>query len=66
MKSEFNDIFEAINIMHKKYSSKEYLENIDNFSNNSKELENILEKYNVNKPKAKHKKVRLFKKTQRG
>lgn len=65
MKSEFNDIFESINLMHKKYNSKEYLDNIDNFSNSSKDLEQILEKYNVNKPNVKHKKIRLFKKTQR-
>ena len=55
MKSEFNDIFEAINVMHKKYSSKEYLENMDKFSNNSKDLESILEKYKVSKPRNKHK-----------
>lgn len=65
MKSEFNDIFEAINLMHKKYSSKEYLENIDNFSNNSKDLVQILEKYNVNKPRIKHRKIKMFRKTQK-
>ena len=31
MKDEFNDIFDTINLLHKKYSSYEYLENIENF-----------------------------------
>lgn len=65
MNNEFNDIFETINRMHKKYNSKEYLENLDKFSTDSKDLEQILEKYNVNKTIVKHKKTKLFKKTQK-
>lgn len=47
MNKEFNDIFESINLMHKKYNSKEYIESIDNFSNNSEDLEKMLEKFNT-------------------
>lgn len=65
MNSEFKDIFETINQMHKKYNSKEYLENLDKFSTDSKDLEQILEKYNVNKPIEKNKKIKLFKKAQK-
>ena len=64
MNKEFNDIFESINLMHKKYNSKEYLENIDNFTNSSKDLEQILEKYNVDNSNKKRKKLNLFKKSQ--
>lgn len=65
MNKEFNDIFESINLMHKKYSSKEYIESIDNFSNNSEDLEKMLEKFNtdavgVMDAKSK-KKFRIFK-----
>ncbi len=49
MEENFEDIFESINSLHKKYSSKEYRENIDNFNENSKELERILEKYRTDK-----------------
>ena len=48
MNENFKDIFDAINTLHKKYSSKEYLDNLENFNNSSKDLENILEKYNTN------------------
>lgn len=62
MNKEFNDIFESINLMHKKYSSKEYIENIDKFTNNSKDLEQILEKYDVNKSRSKQKRMGILKK----
>lgn len=45
MKSDFNDIFESIKQLHKKYNSEEYLQNISHFNESSKELEEILEKY---------------------
>ena len=45
MKKDFDDIFESIKQLHKKYSSKEYLKNIDIFNENAKELGQILEKY---------------------
>ncbi len=65
MKKEFEDIFESINHMHKKYNSKEYLENLDKFTNNSKDLEQILEKYNVDSSQKKHKRINLLKKFQK-
>lgn len=55
MKENFEDIFESIKILHKKYNSKDYLDNLDNFNKSSKDLEQILEKYNT-KEKRKHKK----------
>ena len=61
MKDEFNDIFDTINLLHKKYSSYEYLENIENFKKDSQELVKILEKYKViskKSVKAEHKKSR--------
>ena len=45
MEKNFDDIFESIKQLHKKYNSEEYLNNLDNFNRNSKELEKILEKY---------------------
>lgn len=47
MKEEFNDIFEKIGVLHKKYSTSSYLENIERFNKDSKDLINILEKYKV-------------------
>jgi len=47
MKENFEDIFESIKVLHKKYNSKDYLNNLDNFNKSSKELERILEKYNT-------------------
>ena len=61
MKDEFNDIFDTINLLHKKYSSYEYLENIENFKKDSQELVKILEKYKVitkKSVKAEHQKSR--------
>ena len=45
MNKDFDDIFESIKQLHKKYSSEDYLKNLDSFNENSKELEKILEKY---------------------
>lgn len=45
MKKNFEDIFESIKQLHKKYSSEEYLTNLENFDKSSKDLEQILEKY---------------------
>jgi len=60
MDKNFEDIFESIKILHKKYSSQDYLENLDNFNKSSKDLEEILEKYNINDEKGhKKKKHRL-------
>lgn len=47
MKENFSDIFETIDLLHKKYKSKDYLNTIENFDKNSKELVEILEKYKV-------------------
>jgi hypothetical protein len=47
MKDKFNDIFDTINLLHKKYNSKDYLKNIENFKNDSQDLVEILEKYKV-------------------
>lgn len=55
MKENFDDIFESIKQLHKKYNSDDYLSNLDNFNQNSKELEKILEKYKKDDTKAKSK-----------
>ncbi len=47
MKERFNDIFETINLMHKKYNSKNYLENLEELKKSSNDLAKILEKYKV-------------------
>lgn len=47
MREEFSDIFDTIKLLHKKYSSHEYLENLEKFKNDSQDLVNILEKYKV-------------------
>ena len=66
MDKDFDDIFESINLMHKKYSSKEYIDSINNFSNNSKDLEQWLEKYNTDSSETKNtKKFGLFKKNEK-
>ena len=44
MNKNFSDIFDSINGLHKKYSSKEYVETIEKFDAKSKELIEILEK----------------------
>ncbi len=62
MNEQFDDILESINLMHKKYKSKEYIENIDKFSNDSKDLEQILEKYKVDPSIKKKKKFTIIKK----
>lgn len=49
MDKNFSDIFESINGLHKKYSSKEYIETIEKFDAESKELIKILEKYKIKK-----------------
>lgn len=59
---KFDDIFESINLMHKKYRSKDYIDHLDDFTNNTKDLEQVLEKYNVDKTECKPKKKRIFKK----
>lgn len=58
MEDNFKDIFETIDSLHKKYSSKEYLENLENFNKNSNDLMKILEKYKVNQNKGKSIKIR--------
>lgn len=55
MEKNFDDILESIKLLHKKYSSEDYLNNLDNFNKSSKDLEEILEKYNVEEEKG-HKK----------
>lgn len=63
MNKEFNDIFESINLMHKKYSSKEYIDSINNFNNNSDDLEKMMEKFNTDATETKpEKKFSLFRK----
>lgn len=60
MDKNFEDIFESIKVLHKKYSSQDYLNNLDNFNKSSKDLEEILEKYNTDEEKGhKKKKHRL-------
>lgn len=68
MKENFKDILDSINTLHKKYRSKEYLETIEHFNRDSKDLVKILEKYKIDKSKSKtislkkhKKKVRLKK-----
>ena len=48
MEENFKDILDSINTLHKKYRSKEYLETIEHFNRDSKDLVKILEKYKVN------------------
>ncbi|MBR2703954.1 MAG: hypothetical protein IKE91_00605 [Clostridia bacterium] len=55
MEKNFDDIFESIKLLHKKYNSEDYLNNLDNFNKSSKDLEEILEKYNTDEEKG-HKK----------
>ncbi len=57
MEKNFEDIFESIKLLHKKYNSEDYLNNLDNFNKSSKDLEEILEKYNTDEEKG-HKKRR--------
>ncbi len=60
MEKNFEDIFESIKLLHRKYNSEDYLTNLDNFNKSSKELEKILEKYNTDEEKGrKRKKHRL-------
>lgn len=47
MKDKFNDIFETINLMHKKYNSQDYLENLEKLRKSSNDLEKILERYKI-------------------
>lgn len=63
MEENFKDILDSINTLHKKYRSKEYLETIEHFNRDSKDLVKILEKYKVNENKIKKtkKKVKLKK-----
>ena len=55
MEENFKDILDSINTLHKKYRSKEYLETIEHFNRDSKDLVKILEKYKVNENKSKQK-----------
>lgn len=57
MEKNFEDIFESIKLLHKKYNSKDYVDNLDNLCKSSKDLEQILEKYNTDEEKG-HKKRR--------
>lgn len=66
MNKNFEDIFESINSLHKKYSSKQYLSNIENFNKNSKELVEILEKYRIDKKDVEKKKIKLVKNSKKG
>lgn len=61
MNKNFEDIFESINLLHKKYSSKQYLNNLENFNKNSKELSEILEKYRIDKKDVEKKKIKFVK-----
>ena len=65
MNKNFEDIFESINSLHKKYSSKKYLDNLENFNKNSKELSEILEKYRIDKKDVEKKKLKLVKNTKK-
>lgn len=58
MEDKFEDIFESIKLLHRKYNSEEYLNNLDNFNKSSKDLEQILEKYNTEDRKTKKKRKR--------
>ncbi len=62
MEKNFDDIFESINLLHKKYSSEDYLKNLDHFNKSSKELADILEKYNIEDKNANNKKVKKIRK----
>lgn len=62
MKENFKDILDSINTLHKKYRSKEYLETIEHFNRDSKDLVKILEKYKVNENRSKENKIKKTKK----
>ena len=62
MEENFKDILDLINTLHKKYRSKEYLETIEHFNRDSKDLVKILEKYKVNENKSKGNKIKKTKK----
>ena len=62
MEENFKDILDSINTLHKKYRSKEYLETIEHFNRDSKDLVKILEKYKVNENKSKVNKIKKTKK----
>lgn len=62
MEENFKDILDSINTLHKKYRSKEYLETIEHFNRDSKDLVKILEKYKVNENKSKENKIKNTKK----
>ena len=59
MEENFKDILDSINTLHKKYRSKEYLETIEHFNRDSKDLVKILEKYKVNENKIKKTKQKV-------
>ena len=59
MEENFKDILDSINTLHKKYRSKEYLETIEHFNRDSKDLVKILEKYKVNENKIKKTKQKI-------
>ena len=59
MEETFKDILDSINTLHKKYRSKEYLETIEHFNRDSKDLVKILEKYKVNENKIKKTKQKV-------
>lgn len=59
MNKNFEDIFESINSLHKKYSSKKYFDNLENLNKNSKELSMILEKYRIDDKDVEKKKIKL-------
>lgn len=61
MNKNFEDIFESINSLHKKYSSKQYLDNLEKFDKNSKELSEILEKYRIDEKDVEKKKIKSVK-----
>ena len=61
MEENFKDILDSINTLHKKYRSKEYLETIEHFNRDSKDLVKILEKYKVNENKSKENKIKKTK-----
>ncbi len=60
MEERFDDIFESIKFLHKKYNSEEYLKNLDNFNRSSKDLEEILEKYNTKDKKRRRKRAKTI------
>lgn len=47
MEEKFDDIFETIHSLHKKYSSQNYLKTLDNFNKSSEDLIKTLEKYKI-------------------